>query len=123
MNWLWRFILSRIPKTELVSYLKHQAPTSGVLSYDDSHRLLINGKIVAPDQLLVLRESAQNALDNYALKLVREQVRFNVIQQGYLSNLEPTKDSGFYKSALWNAQEELGLLQELAGYAQVVSED
>lgn len=112
-----------MPKSILVSYLRHEAPTSGILSYDSANRLMIGGKVVAPDQLLALRESAQNALDNYALQFVRQQVRFNVIQQGYLQNLEPTKDSGFYKSALWNYQEELGLLQELAGYAQVVNED
>lgn len=120
---MYRFLLSFIPKAIIMAYLSHESPLRGIIAYDDANRMMVNGRRVSPDQLLTLRDSAQNALDNGALKLIREQVRFNALNQGYLQNTDPSKDAGFYKSVLWYAQEEINILQALAGtYTQALDE-
>lgn len=113
--WLLKKIGNRSVLERVLLESLETPPLRGMISTDESRRMTIAGRVVAPDQLIALKESAQNALDSQALKIVRDQVRFKAIDQGYLSALDPTKTATFYKAALWYVQEEVALLQSLAG--------
>jgi len=90
-------------------------PIRGIIEQDENRRLMLSGKVLAPEQLMQLQESARNALDSYALKVIRDQIRFRAINDGFLSNQDPTETASFWKAALWYAQEEKNLLQSIAG--------
>lgn len=100
--------------TELLTSID-AVPLRNMITIDENRRILVQGKPLSPEQALSLQQGAQAALDNPSLKIVREQVRFNAIHEGYLKSLDPTRDANFYKSALWYVQEEKELLQALAG--------
>lgn len=95
-------------------------PVRAIISADEYRRVLVNGRQLEPEQIISLRESAANALNNHALNLVREEVRWKAINLGYLQALDPTKTSEFYKAALWYAQEEKDLLRRLADHDSTV---
>lgn len=113
--WLLKTFGSRKVLEEIVFASLETPPMRGIISQDASRRLTVSGRVLSPEQILGLRESAQNALDSQALKVVRDQVRFKAIDEGYLSAADPTKTSTFYKAALWYAQEERAILEGLAG--------
>lgn len=113
--WLLKKIGNRSVLERVLFESLDTPPLRGMISMDESRRMTVAGRVVAPDQLIALKESAQNALDSQALRVVRDQIRFKAIDQGYLSALDPTKTATFYKAALWYCQEERSLLESLAG--------
>ena len=53
---------------------------------------------------------------NTTLQLVRDQVRFTCVENGFMKNEKSDPyQSLFYKAALWYAQEEKTLIEALAG--------
>lgn len=89
-------------------------PLHAIITVDENQRILIQGKLATVEQLIALQESATSVLNSQARNLIREQVRFAAIDQGFLKSDDP-KTQLFYKAALWFAQEETELLQRMAG--------
>lgn len=90
-------------------------PLRAMITIDENRQILVNGKQVSEEQRESIVNGARSALNNPALALVRENVRFSAINIGYLQNekADPYREV-FYKSALWYAQEEKNVLTELA---------
>lgn len=100
-------------------------PLRAMISTDENRRVLVQGKLLSPEQAISLRESATSLLNNQAMKLIREQVRFAAIDQGFLQNekADPYREL-FYKAALWYAQSERELVEAIAGSQDLpLSED
>lgn len=89
-------------------------PLRAIIQVDESLRILVNGRPVDNEQLLVLRESARALLNSPVRRLVREQVRFAAIDTGFLKNPGDLEREIFYKAALWYDQEQEQLFQSLA---------
>lgn len=91
-------------------------PLRAMITTDENRRVLVQGKPLSIEQGIILRESASALLKNQAQKLIREQVRFSAIDQGFLQNekADPYREL-FYKSALWYAQAEKELVEAIAG--------
>ena len=112
--------LSVKDRTKLVNALINNAldavPLKAIITIDENRRILVDGKALSPEQNVALTEGAYAALNNQALQLVREHVRFAAIDQGFLKSDDPTKQL-FYKAALWYAQEEKNLLTDLSRHS------
>ena len=89
-------------------------PLRSMIAIDEHRRVLVRGEPLNPEEFIQLRESARAILNNRATRLIRDQVRFVAINDGYLKSIDPETQI-FYKAALWYAQSEKELLQELAG--------
>jgi len=76
-------------------------------------KIFIRDVPVENEKAIVLRESADSALHNYALQTVHEQVLYEAVSYGvHLSqNIEQIQ---FAKAAIWYAQKERELLQTLS---------
>lgn len=117
--WLLKKNLSVEDRGILVNAVMHSldtVPLRAMISTDENRRVLVQGKLLSPEQGISLRESATSLLNNQAMKLIREQVRFAAIDQGYLQNekADPYREL-FYKAALWYAQAEKELVEAIAG--------
>lgn len=89
-------------------------PLRALIDVDDNRRILVRGKLASTEDLIVLQQSADTALNSVARNLIHEQVRFMAIDKGYLQSDDP-KTQLFYKAALWFAQQENDLLKQMAG--------
>jgi hypothetical protein len=91
-------------------------PTRSILTTDENRRILVQGVPLSIEQTQQLQESAFALTNNQALHLIRDQVRFTAVQNGFLTNVDadPIREL-FYKAALWYAQEEKVLIASLAG--------
>lgn len=93
-----------------------EIPTRAIITVDDNRRIVVQGKPLSTEQTQSLQESAFALANNPALKLIRDQVRFQAVDLGYLQNVDSDKYRElFYKAALWYAQEETALIASLAG--------
>lgn len=92
----------------------HALPLRARVVIDEVGKIYVDGKPANFEQTLALRDGAKVMMGNYALKFVREQVRFLAVENGVHQNLTP--DQGlFAKAALYNIQEEDKLYRLLAG--------
>ncbi len=108
--------LSEQDRLSLLSKVMHSldaVPLHAIITVDENRRIFIKGKPVNAEQLVTLQESAASAVNSQARNLIREQVRFAAIDQGFLKSDDP-KTQLFYKAALWYAQEEDSLLRQMA---------
>lgn len=104
----------RLVLTNAVIHSMHAVPLHAIITVDENRRVLVGGKAFSAEQMLALRESADTALNSQARALIREQVRFAAINNGFLQSEDP-RTQLFYKAALWFAQEEQNLLQQMSG--------
>lgn len=68
--------------------------------YVSEEGLLVNGRSLAPEQLMQLRESAIAALNNQALTLIRQQATFEAITLG-VHKVQSEKELLFARAAVW----------------------
>lgn len=76
-------------------------------------QLKINGRPVGIEQAVNLRESAKHALENYAEKLIEEQILFTAITIG-VHKADSEKSLMFAKAAIWYEQQRKSFLRLLA---------
>lgn len=115
-------IISQLKKKDL-SLLDRSALVSAVLSklhalpLNDSivigqGSITINGKALETEQIISFRESAIALRDNWARKILHEQVRYLATTMGVYKSVS-IDELYFYKSALWNLEQEDALLDQL----------
>lgn len=88
-------------------------PIRSIVVIDGPQNISVQGKQLDGVQVASLRESASAALNNRAISLIRDQVRWKAIEEGFLKSDNPEHQL-FYKAALWYAQEEKNLLYQIA---------
>jgi len=91
----------------------HALPTHAIIT-EDKGKLFIGGTALDGERSLVMREGAQAALVNPALKVIHEQVLYQAVTLGVHQALTPDQ-MNFAKAAIWWGEEELKLLKLLAG--------
>lgn len=108
--------LSEKEQTHVVNTLLRRIdiPTRAILAVDGSRRVLVNGRPLSIEQSQSIQEGAHALLRNPTLKLVRDQVRFQAVDKGFLQSDNPSTQL-FYKAALLYAQEEQRLVESLIG--------
>lgn len=88
-------------------------PLEDIVYTNEEGVLMVSGKEVGLEKARQLREHARAALDNKALSLIREQVRYEAfIQAGVKA--PNTLDLLFYRAALWWGTKEEEKLNVLA---------
>lgn len=78
----------------------------------DHNGITINGKILEPDQAIMFSESCNALKDNYARKVIHEQVKYLAINMG-IHNAVALDTLFFAKSSLWNLEQEEKLLAQI----------
>ncbi len=91
----------------------HAVPTHAIIVADEN-KLFIGGTELDGERALVMREGAQSALKNPALRAVHEQVLYQAVSLGVHQALTP-EQMNFAKAAIWYGEEEVKLLRLLAG--------
>lgn len=104
----------RLILTTLVLKRLAALPIHDIIVINEQGSLLVNGEQIGVDVATALRYSAKVALDNQALKLIRNQVLYTAIVEGVHKHLTP-EDSFFSRAAIWWNQKELDFLKALAG--------
>ncbi len=94
-------------------------PIKDIITYDLEGKMLLNGREVDLEQARILRESARGALNNQALRIIRESVTYQAFSIA-ATKAEKDEDLLFGKSAIWFGQQELKMLDILAGNDEVV---
>lgn len=98
-------------------------PLGAIISTNDAGEILINGKEQDIEKLTDLREYAIAAVQNKALQLVWEQVRWTAFRDGLASG-HPDTVLQFYRAALWFSDSLKQQLALLAGSQELpLSED
>lgn len=91
-------------------------PTGDIITVNESNEILVNGVLLEFESARALREGARAALNNQALRIVRQQVAFNAIKIG-VHKAESDSQLYFGRAALWWGQQQDDLLMTLAGQA------
>lgn len=92
-------------------------PIRDTISISTSGEILVNGVPPDYDVFLKLREGAQLALENTAMQLVWNQVRYTSLVGSATQGSTPT-DIYFYRVAIWIGEQERNWLRILAGIAE-----
>ncbi len=88
-------------------------PVRAKITFDETGKVLIEGKYLSVDRAMKLRVAAQAMQRNFAYRLVQENVKFLAVKIGVHQNTSP--DQGlFAKAALWQHSEERELYARLA---------
>ena len=74
--------------------------------------IIINGKELDTEQMINFTESCNALKDNYARKIIHEQIRYLAINLG-IHNCLSLDTLMFAKAALWNLQNEQELLDKI----------
>jgi len=74
--------------------------------------VIINGKPLEPEQLIVFRDSCISLKDNFAFKVLSEQVRYLSTNLGVYKSISQD-ELFFYKAALWTLQQYDDLLDKV----------
>lgn len=114
--WLLSLPLSVRDRTAIVNAVIHRfdVPSRAIISVDENRRILVQGEPLSLEQSVALQEASVSLRNNSALKLIRNQVRFQAVDNGFLQSPDPETQL-FYKAALWASQEEDKLIDYLAG--------
>lgn len=89
-------------------------PTGDIITVNESNEILVNGVLLEYERARALREGARAALNNVALRIVRQQVAYNAIKTG-IHKAETESQLYFGRAALYYGQQEEDLLLLLAG--------
>jgi hypothetical protein len=115
--WLLRHKrLSSLDRTTLTNTILDSVkalPIHAIITVNEN-KIFIRGTELEGERALVIREGAQSALNNVALRTIHEQVLYQAVSLGVHQALTPEQMS-FAKAAIWFGEEELKLLQLLAG--------
>lgn len=115
LTFLLRKNLSLKDRDALVNALINRlnVPTRAIITTDENRRILVQGNPLSIEQTIALREAAYALTTNHALKIIRDQVRFQAVDRGFLQSSDPETQL-FYKAALLYAQEETELINSIA---------
>lgn len=92
----------------------HALPLSAIIDTDEDGGITVNNRVLDIETSSQLREHARSALDNKALILIREQVKYQSYV-GAATKAANADDLTFYRAALWFGQEVEKYLILLAG--------
>lgn len=102
----------RIALTNAVTQ-KLNAPPIGELITLNPNGLMINGKQLELDDLLAFREACSVLKDNYARKVINEQIRFKAIEMG-IDKATTLDTLAFAKACIWVMNEYEILIHRLS---------
>lgn len=88
-------------------------PLRDIITFSETGTLIVNGRELDHEEVLLVRESAKAALQNRALGLVRDQVLYKSFTFGINSSVN-FDQLYFAKCAVWWGQEEDKILKALA---------
>ena len=111
--------LSLAERNELIIHIldKLEAlPLRDIISSSDEG-ILINGKPADIEKLRLLRDSANAAIENYALNYIGEQVMW-VATERLTKKITTPEELFFYRAALWFGEQLKAHLKILAGYQE-----
>lgn len=89
-------------------------PLYDIIKVNEEGTLLINNRPVDFETASKLRDSAKGLMNNYARKVIREQVKFAAITHG-IHHAELPEQMLFAKSALWWGDQEEEVIKILSG--------
>lgn len=102
-------------KNKILSYLLQNIqaiPIRDVIKFDVDGTLKINNRALEMEQAIAFRDSARVLKDNFAKKLIQDQLTYEAIQMGVHQGLN-SEMIMFSKCALWLIQEENKLLNDI----------
>jgi len=115
--WLLRHKrLSSVDRTRLTNTILDSIqalPTHAIITVNEN-KIFIRGTELDGERALVIREGAQSALNNVALRTIQEQVLYQAVSLGVHQALT-SEQMNFAKAAIWFGEEENKLLRLLAG--------
>lgn len=91
-------------------------PLRDIIQVNDRGEILINNVLLGYEDAQKLKEGAIAALKNQTMRLVWDQIRYECFKGG-VSQGEKPSDLYFYRTALWNGEQERKYLRLLAGDA------
>ena len=92
-------------------------PIRDIISLSENNEILVNGVPLEYDKFTQLREEAKKALLNPAMRLTWDQVRYESFKGGASVGQTP-EDIFFFRTAIWNGEQERKWLRILAGVAE-----
>lgn len=107
--------LSGVQKGRIMSALLkniYAIPVQKVVAFEPDGGILIGGKALDREHSILFRESCISLSDNFARKIIQQQVSYDAIQMGVYQALTPEMIL-FAKAALWHQQEENKLLSTI----------
>jgi len=104
----------KLKLTTLILENFHALPFRDIITISDKGVLLVGGRQLDIEQTIQIRESATNALQSVALKLINDQVLFNAVSIG-VHKVEKPEQMMFSRAAIWWGQQQHELLKLLAG--------
>lgn len=87
-------------------------PTRAILTVDKG-QIFVQGVPIEGERAYLIREGAEAALHNLALRLVHDQVLYAAVSLG-IHQAQNTEQIQFAKAAIWYGQQEIELLQLLS---------
>lgn len=87
-------------------------PTRAIITLNEG-KIFIQGVPLDTEKNYVLREAAESALHNPALKFVHDQVLYQAVSLG-VHQAQTVEQIQFSKAAIWYGQQELELLKTLS---------
>jgi hypothetical protein len=106
--------LSLEDRTALVTVLLselHTLPLDNTFIVEQG-QVTINGKDLDVDQVIVFRDSCLALKDNFAFKVIKDQIRYLAMNLGIYKSRN-MDELFFYKTALWNLQQIDELLSKI----------
>jgi hypothetical protein len=108
--------ITGVQKSRLTSHLLeniHAYPIKDTIQLQFNKNVMINGRELAVEQTIALRESCKALNDNWSRKIIHEQLQFEAVKMGIHNGLNPDTLM-FAKAILWTIQEEQKLIEKLA---------
>lgn len=107
--------LSGVQKGHIMTALLkniHAIPVQKVVAFEPDGSILIGGKVLDLEHSILFRDSCIALSDNFARKIIQQQIAYDAIQMGVYQALSPEMIL-FAKAALWHQQEENKLLSTI----------
>lgn len=96
-------------------------PVRARITIDEANQIFIDGKKLTVETARRLHDGSKAMLNNFARKIVREQIVFMAVHKGVHENVSPEQGL-FAKAALWNLQEEEELYRRFA-LEEIIEDD
>ena len=112
----WIHLLPKKKRRQLVMHMLdvEAVPLSAIVDVNEDGQLTISGRTLDIEKAKQLQVHARAALENKALALIREQVRYESYV-GAAVKVKTPDELTFYRAALWWGQMEEKYLRLLAG--------
>ncbi len=92
-------------------------PLHDIISVDANGALVINGKIIDREEIMLLRESAVSSLSNRSQRIIEDQVLFEAFTLGVNTSTN-FEQLYFAKAAIWWGQRKEKYLNLLASFGK-----